>query len=1053
MVDFILFRPGASVSGDVLWQSSLFLLIGLVASMALGRRPARAHGVLLLAIAGALITPLCSQFVHRAGWGLWVTSAPDAPLSLASSSRDASYYRAVTPSESTAVLQTATTVAPSPLAISPATARALRGERRLQGGESSLSERLNLRATAPIGLPRILTGLWWVLSGLCLARLIVSLVMGRRAVGRARPLTCDSMELAAAAACTRLGLRERPDLRTSSRVTCPAIWCWGRRPVIVLPEAIDALAAPVDWVGVFCHELAHWVRRDHWSSLLAEFMVCALPWHPLAWWARHRLGQLGELACDDWAIASGQEPAAYAETLLELVPRRRTLAALAAVSRRSGLFGRITYLLALNGPVQPRPGRGWSGAVSLVAIGLVAVIALAQVREGGARSDEVKKPDAAGQPAAALTPAGNQVTRRTVRGTVRDITGKPVSGVSIFAVGLLEQKPRTNGWYFTHHGDERQTLAQTSSDRDGKFILDLALDPAVLNVEVIARSAGMGLTARNFSARPDGDGRMFFKALDERSVNLTLAPNFPIEGRLLSQTGTPVSGASVALTVLELDETPDRDGFDLHAPEDGEGRPVHTPYWPEPVVTDAQGRFRLDGSAEKVVARIAVTHDHFIHEQLIISTESELGGYRQAWRIKPMLPRFTHVLAPARTIEGIVTDKRTGQQLASVHVEIGAMADDLNWPGYFSATTDAQGRYRITGVAWDNPRGLVAQLIPDATSGYLPAQHQLEGWPIGAADLRWNLTLKKGSLVRGRVIDGDSRRPIPGARVAGEMVSQTAITDQQGNFSLCIDPGYRSLFIEGPTPDYRRVTVQRGEVDRTDGIYHPHGYVRIAVTPEGTIAPVEVALKKGATIVAQAVDPEGKPLRNVWVGGESLFVQFNNSGAGRGLCSLGLYRAATFEPGRTYRAFFMQDDRHLAGFADLTAMSEPTEPVNVTLRATARVRGKLLRPDGTPDRRKGVTAYFLLTAADVKLDPMDFLRGDRISDYGMVTTSGGSDLRKTGDEGEFEVSDLMAGVRNYLTFSRLSSKEVQYIAIDPLRPGEVRDLGAIKPIVLAEQQP
>ena len=94
---------------------------------------------------------------------------------------------------------------------------------------------------------------------------------------------------------------------------------------------------------------------------------------------------------------------------------------------------------------------------------------------------------------------GERVMRRTVRGTVRDASGKPVEGAAIFAVGRLESRERGNGWYFTHRGQEHQILAQSASDPDGKFVLDFALDPAVLIVDVIARFDGMGLTARNYT--------------------------------------------------------------------------------------------------------------------------------------------------------------------------------------------------------------------------------------------------------------------------------------------------------------------------------------------------------------------------------------------------------------------------------------------------------------------------------------------------------------------------------------------------------------------------
>ncbi len=1045
MVDLVLqSRLGASLIGEVLWQSTLLLLVGLAVSAALRRRPARAHVVLLLAIIGSLVAPPCSQLVHRAGWGLGTVAVKEVPPPFTTDSREIPTAKPEQPAAGSRELH-------GPEGMSAQVPFAVTTEKRArrpeQEGHFLPSIRAPNGATAPAGFPRALTALWCVVSGLCLARLFVSLVAGWQAVGRASPIASESMALAIGAACMRLGLRVCPDLLASPHVTSPAIWCWARRPAIVLPKVRDVVS--VDWLGVFCHELAHWRRRDHIWSLLAEFLVCALPLHPLAWWAKKRLGQLSELACDDWAIAGGQEPEAYADMLLQLLPRRRTLSALATVSRRSGLAARINYLLALSGPVEPRPGRVWCSSVSLAAFGVVAVIALAQAREGRPRSDEVKKPGAGGTSAAALTAIDDQVTRRTMHGTVRDMSGKPVAGASIVAVGTLEPRKRANGWYFTHNGEEQQTLAQASSDRDGKFVLELALDPDVLNVDVIARSTGMGLAARNYSARPSGNGRMFYDPLSDRPIEMTLVPNIPIEGRLLSQTGKPVSGVSVALTVLELGDGPD--AFYVHARENGEGRPVKTPYWPEPVLTDGEGRFRFDGLCDKGVARVTFAHDDYIHELLVISTEPELSGYRRAWQTKPVRPRFTHVLETARPIEGIVSDKDTGQPLAGMRVEVGATAAEPGLPFHFPATTDANGRYRITGIAWNHSRGLHAQLLPDAASGYFPAQHQHEEWPAGAAELRWNLTLKKGAVVRGRVIDSDSKQPIAAARVSGEASNQTILTDALGTFLLCVDPGYRSLFVEGPTPDYRRLAVPKGEVESSDGVYHPHGYARVTIGPEGTPAPVEIALRKGAAIAAQAVDLEGSPLADVWVSGEPLFVQSSYPGAGSGRASSGLFRAASFEPGQSCRIFFIHDDRHLAGFADLTARAEATAPVNVTLRGTARVRGKLLKPDGTPDRRKGVSAYFLLSRDEVKVTPMDFLRGDRVLSYGTAARRGGLTLTSTDENGEFQVGDLVAGVRNYIAFWPPTSKETHYLPVDGLKPGEVRDLGTVNPIVLTDQ--
>ena len=63
-------RPGGSLAWDYLWQSTLFLGLGLFASAMLARRPARAHRFLLLVMLAALVTPILTQAASRGGWGI-----------------------------------------------------------------------------------------------------------------------------------------------------------------------------------------------------------------------------------------------------------------------------------------------------------------------------------------------------------------------------------------------------------------------------------------------------------------------------------------------------------------------------------------------------------------------------------------------------------------------------------------------------------------------------------------------------------------------------------------------------------------------------------------------------------------------------------------------------------------------------------------------------------------------------------------------------------------------------------------------------------------------
>ena len=116
----------------------------------------------------------------------------------------------------------------------------------------------------------------------------------------------------------RTGLLRRPKLYVGETWAMPATWgIW--RPAILLPREA------VSWSGerlrhVLWHELAHIVRRDALSSMLAVPATMLLWFHPLAWIARRLLNESREAACDDWVLTRGQaEPAAYSADLLTIV--------------------------------------------------------------------------------------------------------------------------------------------------------------------------------------------------------------------------------------------------------------------------------------------------------------------------------------------------------------------------------------------------------------------------------------------------------------------------------------------------------------------------------------------------------------------------------------------------------------------------------------------------------------------------------------------------------------------------------------------------------------
>ena len=213
-------------------------------------------------------------------------------------------------------------------------------------------------------------------------------------------------------------------------------------------------------------------------------------------------------------------------------------------------------------------------------------------------------------------------------------------------------------------------------------------------------------------------------------------------------------------------------------------------------------------------------------------------------------------------MQGRITDKETGKPLAGMLVEMTPMKRHGGWP--FPGKTDADCRFRISGHATDFMYH--THVYPRADSGYLPASNQHQGWPAGAKHLEVNLALDKGRLISGRVIDRDTKKPVPGAAVMYQAGSKnpnnkdrydlrnTVLTDHDGKFTITGLPGDGMLAVEVPDPAAMRIPIKGTMYDR---LAYPHGSIAVTIPKEGTPNPVEIAVRKGVTIEARVVDQAG----------------------------------------------------------------------------------------------------------------------------------------------------------------------------------------------------
>ena len=194
----------------------------------------------------------------------------------------------------------------------------------------SLSATFGAGSPQPIW-PGVALAIW--LSGAATLGAIASLrwLTWRRRLFRTalRPEAALAARVAELAA--QLGIRRKVRVIVSSAAEGPAVFgVW--RPVLVLPGVLlDALGGGRGVDAIVAHELIHIRRGDLLAGWLQLATQIAWWFHPLVWWSGIKLSRERERCCDEEALAGLRcDPAAYAQTLLDVLKSRRKLRPLVA---------------------------------------------------------------------------------------------------------------------------------------------------------------------------------------------------------------------------------------------------------------------------------------------------------------------------------------------------------------------------------------------------------------------------------------------------------------------------------------------------------------------------------------------------------------------------------------------------------------------------------------------------------------------------------------------------------------------------------------------------
>ncbi len=286
------------------------------------------------------------------------------------------------------------------------------------------------------------------------------------------------------------------------------------------------------------------------------------------------------------------------------------------------------------------------------------------------------------------------------------------------------------------------------------------------------------------------------------------------------------------------------------------------PGWPKPMITDVDGRFTVHGVGRGL--RVSLTVDDPRYAQQDISIEADDPGHAK---------QFTMALQPATIINGRVTYADTGKPVPHAWISVGAeRAGQLGVRRSFQA--DDEGRFRANPSPGDRFRVMAS---PPEGQPYMGVIKTID-WPKGAVEQPVDLVLSRGMLIRGKITERGSGKPVAGALLSFDSVSiqgsgssnlsTQAETAADGSYQLVavLRAGY--LAVRGPGGDYVLVSIDDELLfnDKPGGLpFYSNAFVRCEPKGDRSDIEVSVQLLRGETVTGTLIAPDGQPAQETWM--------------------------------------------------------------------------------------------------------------------------------------------------------------------------------------------
>jgi RNA polymerase sigma factor (sigma-70 family) len=664
---------------------------------------------------------------------------------------------------------------------------------------------------------------------------------------------------------------------------------------------------------------------------------------------------------------------------------------------------------------------------------------------------------------------------RKFSGRVTDSVGSPIGQAKIFLVGPYSSASGTMPMGL-REVDRSDAQGNFAFEITGQAAEEQKLDEPGGTAEVVAQAPGYGLaslTLEAFDIQPvDSSKRERLQLKIDQDYGagrfaertLKLRPEQPIHGRLLDLEGRPLTNVMVSTesisevkieTLLKAFEKSDkRLMYQSLIPIQISLDPLQRLF--RSVKTDSSGRFTLRGVAKDQLLTLTFQGEgveaariYVVGRKMQPARLPQIEHYSNGYHDFYGGCDFTYALGPSAPVIGVVKDCDTGQPIPNTIVfverlfaERGERNEQVRLScRYIRTITDQQGSFRIVGIPPGGPH--VLRAVPPIQEPYLMAERDISPKLDGSHGLI-DIRVKKGLWYEGRVTDKASGKAV---RAHVDHLALQSNPNKLENFDLRQgwemaryptdnDGRYRTLGLPGPGVLLIRAMELDGYPraiggDKVPGYRASINYIpttpvgmplvnwnliiQVNPTKSATAFHRDIVLDAGEAIPGRLVAPDGRPLSDVQVVGETLnntwWVPHRNAE----------FQLKGYDGKGPRQLLFRASEGSLVGQYRLEGPAP--KKILVKLEPAVRVRGRLIERE-----------------AD--------LPAERCQIYCEKSTIGEAHITaSTDDDGRFEIKGLVARAVYKMSAANskgfFSNKNKFEIDLKQARPGDLIDLGDI----------